>query len=303
MNQRQKMRNLYKHLKVVLRFLSNLYKKILFKTDKSTFAALFNWKSTLIRSSTKLRWCGDSFQVTDRHVDNFSYFIRHQRQCNMAYEFGVQNRAETLANCYFFDQINFTDGDIFFDCGANVGDLKIWFGLKKININYVGFEPSPVEFNCLKKNVFPSTVHNIGLWNEDAELTFYVSSQGADSSLIELKEYDETITCKVSRLDKFVTQPIKCLKLEAEGAEPEILEGLGEKIRMVEYITADLGYERGINSESTLVPVMNYLLMNDFELIDMNHGRICALFKNKSVRSKSHVYRTPSEKVGLQKNN
>ena len=126
----------------------------------------------------------------------------------------------------------------------------------------------------------PSVVHNVGLWNEDGKLTFYVSSQGADSSLIEPTEYDEKITCKVSRLEKYIDKPIKCLKLEAEGAEPEILEGLGEKINMVEYIAADLGFERGIEAESTLVPVTNYLLARGFELVDVNHGRICALFRN-----------------------
>ena len=75
------------------------------------------------------------------------------------------------------------------------------------------------------------------------------------------------------------------LKLEAEGAEPEILEGLGKKIDLVEFISADLGYERGINCESTLAPVTNFLLSRGFDLIDISHGRICALYKNKAFKT------------------
>ena len=59
------------------------------------------------------------------------------------------------------------------------------------------------------------------------------------------------------------------------------MEGLGDKLDLVEYVSADLEYERGIQCESTLVPVTNYLLEHDFELVDVSHGRICALYKNK----------------------
>ena len=70
------------------------------------------------------------------------------------------------------------------------------------------------------------------------------------------------------------------LKLEAEGAEPEILEGIGDKLRLIEYISADLGFERGANCESTLVPVTNMLLRNNFSLVEVGYSRVVALFKN-----------------------
>ena len=61
----------------------------------------------------------------------------------------------------------------------------MWFNIKKIKIDYVGFEPSLIEFNCLKRNVAPSKVYNFGLWNKNEKIKFYNSSQGADSSFIE----------------------------------------------------------------------------------------------------------------------
>lgn len=260
-----------------------LCRTFLLRFDKQAFATFFNLKSLLIFSSSRVNWNGTVFVVTDSEIRNFKYTIRHQRQCNTAYEYGVKKRAESLADCYFLNEIEFNDGDIFLDCGANVGDVKIWFDLNNININYVAFEPSPIEFDCLKENVKPCTVYNVGLWNEKGELEFFVSSQGADSSLIEPASYDEKINVQVDRLESYVHSTVKLLKLEAEGAEPEILEGLGDKLSLIEYISADLGPERGVECESTLVPVTNYLLERGFELIHVSHERICALYKNKSI--------------------
>ena len=164
------------------------------------------------------------FVVRDKKISSFKSKIRHQRQCNIAYEFGVRKRALSLADSYFLNEVKFNDGDTFLDCGANVGDLKIWFDLNNINVNYIGFEPSPTEFNLLKENVYPHLVHNVGLWKETGELKFFVSSQGADSSLIEPVSFEEIITVPVARLEIFISSKVKMLKLEAEGAEPEILE-------------------------------------------------------------------------------
>ena len=82
-----------------------------------------------------------------------------------------------------------------------------------------------------------------------------------------------------------INKPIKCLKLEAEGAEPEILEGLAEKINMIQFISADLGFERGVKCESTLLPVTNYLLSRNFEIVSLNYDRVSVLFRNKSFKN------------------
>lgn len=268
------------YLKLLIKPIFNFYRWIIIRTDKKLFVTLFNMKSTLIKSSARLSWDKESFIFTDNTFPSLKHRIRHQTVCNDAYEFGIKRRLDNLSESYFLDKINFTDGDIFVDCGANVGDLKLWFDFNGIQIDYLGFEPSPVEFQCLCENVLPSTAHNLALWNKDTEIKFYISSQGGDSSLIEPKSYEKTVLVKGVRLDSYINTKVKCLKLEAEGAEPEILQGLGEKIKLVEFITADLGYERGVFCESTLAPVTNFLIKNNFELIDVNHDRVSALYKN-----------------------
>ena len=49
---------------------------------------------------------------------------------------------------------------------------------------------------------------------------------------------------------------------------------------MLEYVTADLNFERGIACESTFVPVTNFLLARDFEIVDFSNKRTSVLYKN-----------------------
>ena len=56
------------------------------------------------------------------------------------------------------------------------------------------------------------------------------------------------------------------------------------KIYFMEYISADLGPERGPNSLPTFVPVKKYLDAHNFSLISQNHQRDTALFKNNIDR-------------------
>ena len=74
---------------------------------------------------------------------------------------------------------------------------------------------------------------------------------------------------------------IKFLKLEAEGAEPEILLGAKQILHKINYIAVDVGAERGLKYETTLVETVNYLKNNNFELIKLGTPRLMCLFKNK----------------------
>ena len=76
--------------------------------------------------------------------------------------------------------------------------------------------------------------------------------------------------------------PIKLLKIEAEGAEPQVIRGCSGILDRTEFISADLGFERGVLRDSTFIPVTNFLLSHGFELMAMNFDRLTALYKRKS---------------------
>ncbi len=213
--------------------------------------------------------------------------FRHEAQAYYACKRGIVKRTQILGDCYFLPLIPFEPGDTVVDCGANVGELKFYFTENKLPIEYIGIEPSPLEYECLKENVAPSQTLNIGLWDSDGELDFFVSSQMADSSFIEPPTYEKIIKVQTRRLDSlFTNRKIKLLKLEAEGAEPEVLYGCEKILDRIEYISADLGFERGVDQTSTLAAVTNYLLPNGFEMVKIQQGRLTALFRNSGSASR-----------------
>jgi len=212
--------------------------------------------------------------------------ISNRRRGFWLYRNGIGVREEFIFKSYCLQNVDFKPDDIVFDCGANSGDLFLKLS-KLINAdNYFAFEPSPADFNVLRLNAQGAkNLFNLALGNVDSELTFYIATSGGDSSLIEPKTYDEKVTVKVVRLDSFMVErkinSIKLLKLEAEGFEPEILEGLGTMIRHCEYVAVDGGYERGKKCEQTLTTCTNYLLANGFEMIDIYFPWCRALYKRR----------------------
>jgi FkbM family methyltransferase len=191
----------------------------------------------------------------------------------LTYLGGISERSNYLANVYHLDCIQFNKFDLVVDCGANMGDLYQWFKLRELEIDYIGYEPNPIDFECLKKNVREGSVKNIGLWEVASTLDFFVSTEVASSSFIQPPFYSEILKINTVRLDSEIrNRSIKLLKLEAEGAEPEVLRGALGLLSSIEYISADVGPERGPTEESTRDEVVQYLLSNGFKIEKENIG-------------------------------
>ena len=211
-------------------------------------------------------------------------FFRFERYGNKAYEYGFADRANRLERAYMLDQIELSDGDVVVDCGANVGDLELYFKIKGVDVEYLGVEPSAEEFSCLERNVVNSRLLNKAFWKSNTELSFYLSNQAADSSIIEPSKYTEVTRIPAVRLDSIGIERIKLLKVEAEGAEPEVLLGSTAILDKIEYITVDASYERGVECESTLPEVVNFLTDRGFETVAFNQQRVSVLLRNRSYR-------------------
>jgi FkbM family methyltransferase len=219
-----------------------------------------------------------------RKYYNFrNIYFSHKERTRM-YGRGYKFRLHSLEKIYFLDKIKFNNLDIVIDCGSNIGEVGLIFKLIKKNIKYIAFEPSKLEFLCLKKNMKENkaTLHNVALWKNYTNLNFYIKSQTADSSLFKIKKYDYIEKVKCKKLDDyFFNKKIKLLKIEAEGAEPEVLIGAEQTIKLCEYISVDAGPERGIEQKTTIKEVKQFLLSRNFTLIQKSFDRVVLLFKNK----------------------
>jgi len=243
------------------------------------FAVLKNVQGVLKNTPERYTSIAGKIQIRDRDV----LWTTHRNRCHL-YSKGFFQRGTSIGKTYLLYNINFGDRDVVIDCGANMGDLQLFFLDLGIDITYIGIEPNPIDFECLHENKIGSASFlNLALWNEKGSLKFWVDSKTASSSLIEPPSFAEIINVEAVRLDQ-LTLPsrIKLLKVEGEGAEPEILLGCAGILNKIEFISADVGPERGVNQTSTRKDVVDYLVKNNFEIIEENrYHRKTILFKNK----------------------
>jgi FkbM family methyltransferase len=197
-------------------------------------------------------------------------------------------RAHHIADAYGLKNLNFSHGDIIIDCGANMGDLQLFFYLIQVDIQYIAFEPSELDYLCLSKNrLFPGKIYQVALFDSNSEVDFFLDSAGANSSVIRPRYFTNVIRVRGVRLDSIVgADAVALLKIEGEGAEPEILRGASQILGQVKYICVDAGPERGVLEESTLQEVKSICQENQFEMIG-NLTSYRRIFRNKNYRIKS----------------
>jgi len=219
------------------------------------------------------------------------YLSRSHQAQRGRFRYSVVERLEGLAYVYSLDTVDVADGDVVVDVGANIGEIGMYFRLlRNTKIKYYALEPVAKEAICCRLNNPGAKVLQQALWKEDGRVRFYKSvSYNDDSSIFEPGKYDSVREIPVVTLDTFCREHgcigrIKILKVETEGAEPEVLEGAERILDRIEYVAADLGPERGPKQEATLPAVVDFLYARGFKLImGSGHGRGNFLFRNTRI--------------------
>lgn len=275
-----------KFIKVFQRLLNKV-----FKHNLNSYLFLINTFFKIFSKGIKANFDKENrcIYITEKYKDNKFYILIPGRA--VGYFRGLNARFEGIASNYFLNKIELLSNDIVIDIGANIGELY-GFVSSKTDINYFGFEPSKSEFKVLSLNASSGTLFNEGCWNKNTTLDFYVASESADSSFEKPSaKIEDVITQKVTRLDSiFENEQIKFIKMDGEGCELEILQGMENILSNIEFISVDAGYERGINNECTFKDVSNYLYQHGFILDDFQStGRILGLFRNSKKRDLAKI--------------
>lgn len=167
--------------------------------------------------------------------------------------------------------------DTVVEAGVAQGRDTATFG--KLANRVIGFEPSPRNYTKSKNNLkeFGNVdIINKGLWNKQDELEIrYGESDGDDGFLRPDNDSGESVeNIPVNALEAYSEQlgidQIDFLKIEAEGAEPEIIEGI-EELRP-RNIVVNAGEER--DGQPTGVEVMELLQPMGYKLVGMKRGHI-----------------------------
>lgn len=278
--------------KIINYFILQPIKKILIllllTQRRNSYCFLFNIYSFLLKSNVKIYFKNNFY-----YIKNFHIRFSEEKIGELSYLRGIDNRIADLRNSYLISELNFQDEDVIIDCGAQNGDFYLCFNQK---VKYYGIEPSPKIFSNLQYNVKNQNLINKAVWSSKENANFYLKDDYSDSSIIEIKDYEKIITIQTITLDELIDEinnkiieirkkKIKLIKIDAEGGEPEVLLGLCKNLVNVQYITIDCGFERGAEKKSTLPECANYLLKNNFHIVNFTLPRYVILFKNNNYES------------------
>lgn len=220
----------------------------------------------------------------------FRLLRRGNKHKHNKYKYGIMQHVARLVREYHLDQIDVVPGGVFIDCGANIGELGFW--ARRHGLDYIPFEPEVLESRCCDLNNFGgrSGTRRLALWNDTTRLAFYSKPDREDSSLID--PGGNTVRTQVSAdtLDNTVNiagvSGTVILKIEAEGAEPEVLEGARRTLAQIDWVTVDCGYERGKAQSHTFMETNRFLLDAGFRLQSVEFHRVAALYRNMNSRSR-----------------
>jgi len=178
--------------------------------------------------------------------------------------------AEFLGEKYQLDGfVEVEEGDHVVDIGPYVGAF-IGF-VEECASQVSALEPSPETARLLKSRWehHPNIeILNLAAWNQSEPLEFQLGPDASDNSVINIDKGDRvgTVSVDATRLDSQFDY-IDFLKVEAEGAEPEVLQGaLGCEI---EKVAVDASPER--EGTSTVQQALDILEQWNYETTTEGH--------------------------------
>ena len=194
------------------------------------------------------------------------------------------------------------EGDIIIDLGANIGYYTLIFAKLVGDLGHVyAFEPDPSNFELLSKNVKENKHSNVtviqkAVSNKNSKIKLYVSKRNiASHRIFDSDEKRNSIEVDVITLDEYFKnfeKPIKFIKIDVEGAEFQVLNGMKMILKndnlklLIEFIPEHLE-KHGTNPSDVLKILEN----NNIKLYQINE-------KTKELELKNYKDILKNPKIG-----
>ncbi len=197
----------------------------------------------------------------------------------------------------FFRDNNLSKFELVIDVGAHKGESIVYF-LENFDVkNIISFEPSPINFEILKKNCqkFKSqfknsniSLENFGLASKKGILQLNQHYESSSSTIIDIKEnsnylkkknkflnikdnFHKLVDIKVITLNDYIVQKdiknIDLIKIDTEGYEFEVLLGLKDAFKYVRCIMFEHHYDDMLQKNYTFSDIHNLLKDKKFKQI------------------------------------
>jgi FkbM family methyltransferase len=150
------------------------------------------------------------------------------------------------------------------DCGSNIGLSLLYFKREYPQAAITAFEPDPVTFALLRRNVLHNglkdvALHNLALGSTPGPREFFHDPEKPGSvcmSFVPQSVVPASEQVLVARLSDFVDGEFDFLKLDVEGAELEVIEDLAArgKLRLIREMAIEVhpGLSKGSDEFSRL---------------------------------------------------
>ncbi len=180
----------------------------------------------------------------------------------------------------------------FFDVGAHKGETIKIFNDNFIIKEFYCFEPSPINFDYLKKKIPKMKnkikIFNFGFGENKSILSFKQLAESSSSTLVDInqnsnyfkkknkilsifnlkKNQDKIINVKINSLNDFMEEKsinkIDILKIDTEGFEFKVIKGAKKKIKNIKYIYFEHHYDDMLQKNYSFSDIHNYLNKNGF---------------------------------------
>lgn len=172
------------------------------------------------------------------------------------------------------------DNAIYFDVGANIGSLCLPVLKNKKNIQYYGFEASPMVFPFLQKNLESNRIENFTLINSlvhkdtDQSMKFFQSKWYGKSSLAPTYSHEFVLVNSI-RLDQYCLEKginkIDWLKVDVEGFELFVFEGIANMLQSKKIKNILFEFETWSDETAGFKAgtALRYLKLMGYELFDL----------------------------------
>lgn len=212
-------------------------------------------------------------------IKYFNILSRAPRYVN-----GFSKSGEYLFKKYLLNYIKFKESDIVVDIGSNIGELSYYLSKLKLFIYCVDIEKKNLK--VLKenlKNYKKFNLQNIAIYKTNGIFPYLSDIGGASSSMLlpkNIKNLNKNYI-KSMTLDTFYLRnkikKSKLIKIDAEGAEPEVLEKSSIALKRNKFIAIECGKER--YGKTTIVQVKKKLAKENYKTIKSVNYNILAINK------------------------
>lgn len=180
---------------------------------------------------------------------------------------GIAARRSRLLARYLRGLVPINPGAVVVNFGANIGEIAV--ALSNLGALVLAIEPDPAVIPALTANARNRAiaVEAAAAWHKDGLIDVFLNTASADTSVINPSPQKVALPCR--RIDGLVRSMgidrVNLIIGDAEGAEPEVLQGASGILGMTDYISICASKER--RGQATLAACEEILKAAGFAII------------------------------------